>query len=116
MSFQHFRLGDMSLQQPLPPHLTATASSINGVPQNSPAQTQFSADSSFSGSNKISSSGQTKLPYGAGDTDDGYTLVFPTLAAFEAWRQKEEETQMVEFVKVCITSHHLPVLILHLFC
>ncbi|THV07600.1 hypothetical protein K435DRAFT_959672 [Dendrothele bispora CBS 962.96] len=100
MSFQHFRLGEMSLQQSLPPHLAATASSINGVSQSTSAQqTPFSADSSFSESNKISSSGHTKLPYGAGDTDDGYTLVFPNIAAFNEWREKEEETQMVEFVK-----------------
>jgi hypothetical protein len=98
MSFQHFRLGEISLHHhSLPPHLVATASSINGVPQNNP--TQFSAEDSLS-SNKNHSNG--KLPYGAGDTDDGYTLVFPNLAAFNEWRQKEEETQMVEFVKVYI--------------
>ncbi|KAF5368632.1 hypothetical protein D9758_002324 [Tetrapyrgos nigripes] len=94
MSFQHFRLGEISLEQ-LPPHLAATASSINGVPQNN--SSQFSAEGSLSGSSKIQPNG--KLPYGAGDTDDGYTLVFPNIAAFNEWRQKEEETQMVEFVK-----------------
>jgi len=31
--------------------------------------------------------------------DDGYTLVFENLEAFQAWREKEEEEKVVEFVK-----------------
>ena len=31
--------------------------------------------------------------------DDGYTLVFENLEAFQAWRLKEEEEKIVEFVK-----------------
>jgi len=42
---------------------------------------------------------RSRAPYGSGDHDDGYNLVFPSLAAFHAWREQEEETQMVEFVK-----------------
>ncbi|PPR00037.1 hypothetical protein CVT24_009046 [Panaeolus cyanescens] len=70
MSFQHFRLGEITVHQPLhqqsqPPQVTTT----------------------------------TKQPYGSGDTDDGYTLLFENISAFQAWRQQEEETQCVEFVK-----------------
>ncbi|KAF9056586.1 hypothetical protein BJ165DRAFT_540793 [Panaeolus papilionaceus] len=70
MSFQHFRLGEITIhqpphQQPQPPQPTTT----------------------------------TKQPYGSGDTDDGYTLLFENIDAFQAWRQQEEEAQCVEFVK-----------------
>ncbi|CDO75488.1 hypothetical protein BN946_scf184935.g24 [Trametes cinnabarina] len=37
--------------------------------------------------------------YGSGEADERYTLVFESLEAFEAWRQREEEEKMVEFVK-----------------
>ena len=37
--------------------------------------------------------------YGSGNADDRYTLVFESMDAFEAWRQREEEEKMVEFVK-----------------
>jgi len=42
----------------------------------------------------------TKQPYGSGDTDDGYTLVFANIDEFQAWRNGEEERNCVEFVKV----------------
>ncbi|KAF8807792.1 hypothetical protein BYT27DRAFT_7189885 [Phlegmacium glaucopus] len=71
MSFQHFRLGELSLHQPLPP-------TDQTVPPT------------------LSSS---KQPYGSGDSDDGYTLIFDNLDAFQAWRAGEEERQCVEFVK-----------------
>ncbi|KAF8078835.1 hypothetical protein FPV67DRAFT_81585 [Lyophyllum atratum] len=97
MSFQHFRLGELSLHQPLPPHLVQH--------QGAPA----SSTSTFSASlNTINSpfpptshkpQVQPKQPYGSGDTDDGYTLVFPNLEAFHDWRTQEEERQTVEFVK-----------------
>ena len=38
-------------------------------------------------------------PYGSGDMDDGYTLVFENLEAFQTWRVKEEEEKVIEFVK-----------------
>ncbi|KZT30872.1 hypothetical protein NEOLEDRAFT_1047080, partial [Neolentinus lepideus HHB14362 ss-1] len=41
----------------------------------------------------------SKAPYGSGDADDGYTMTFENMDAFEAWRQKEEKEQVVEFVK-----------------
>ncbi|KAI8990558.1 hypothetical protein BD414DRAFT_381636, partial [Trametes punicea] len=37
--------------------------------------------------------------YGSGEADERYNLVFESLEAFEAWRQREEEEKMVEFVK-----------------
>ncbi|KAF4622962.1 hypothetical protein D9613_002189 [Agrocybe pediades] len=75
MSFQHFRLGELPLHQPIQHH--------------SSSQTQAT----------ISTVSTTKQPYGSGDSDDGYTLVFPNLAAFQEWRNAEEERHCVEFVK-----------------
>ncbi|KAF8632995.1 hypothetical protein AX15_001592 [Amanita polypyramis BW_CC] len=82
MSFQHFRLGDLALSQSSPPvaHYQHTIQQD----QNKPL---------------LSSASHTKQPYGSGDTDDGYTLIFTNLAAFQEWRAEEEERQMVEFVK-----------------
>ncbi|KAI5121164.1 hypothetical protein M0805_007161 [Coniferiporia weirii] len=42
---------------------------------------------------------QERSPYGSGDSDDGYTLVFDTTEDFQAWRANEEEDNMVEFIK-----------------
>ncbi|KAH9486544.1 hypothetical protein JR316_0000609 [Psilocybe cubensis] len=72
MSFQHFRLGELPLHQPLQQQSTQQP-----PPTITPA----------------------KQPYGSGDSDDGYTLVFPNLAAFQDWRAAEEERHCVEFVK-----------------
>lgn len=107
MSFQHFRLGELSLHQPLPPHLShhqGTTSNINGAAPNHDSASQF-VDNTFpnnphKGHTNNSPSSGSKQPYGSGDTDDGYTLVFPNLDAFHDWRNDEEERQMVEFVKV----------------
>lgn len=110
MSFQHFRLGDIALHQPLPPHLAHTqSSSLAQDQQNLSSTSQFSAQLDNSSSTFASHKGHTsttpssssKQPYGSGDTDDGYTLVFENLDAFNEWRNNEEERQMVEFVKVC---------------
>ena len=40
-----------------------------------------------------------KAPYGSGEPDDGYTLVFASMGAFNDWRKREEEERVVEFVK-----------------
>ncbi|KAJ7103306.1 hypothetical protein B0H15DRAFT_811795 [Mycena belliarum] len=96
MSFQHFRLGEVP--QPLPPHLVQH----DPVQQSSVQQFQTANTNNTFPTNHVSVGGQTsttKQPYGSGDTDDGYTLVFPDIEAFYEWRNKEEETQMVEFVK-----------------
>ncbi|KAH7885986.1 hypothetical protein F5I97DRAFT_1876854 [Phlebopus sp. FC_14] len=91
MSFQHFRLGQLAMSQPLPPHLQQNQQSFaQNIP--SPATVAPSTPTTT----KPSSS---RPPYGSGDSDDGYTLVFPNIAAFQQWRAQEEENQMVEFVK-----------------
>ncbi|KAL0951486.1 hypothetical protein HGRIS_008173 [Hohenbuehelia grisea] len=111
MSFQHFRLGELVMTQPLPPHLMqhkGTTNNINGAPPDSAAQfittsppnqqPTFAANQENSHTS-VSAGSLSKQPYGSGDADDGYTLVFPNLDAFNAWRLREEETQVVEFVK-----------------
>lgn len=111
MSFQHFRLGELAMTQPLPPHLMqhkGTTTNINGAPPDSASHftsqsTTFPSNQSTNGPTALSpgpsSTTPTKQPYGSGDADDGYTLVFPNIEAFHAWRVQEEENQMVEFVK-----------------
>ena len=95
MSFQHFRLGELSLHQPLPP------------------ADQGSSDFCFSKYDLIFLTAvpptltSSKQPYGSGDSDDGYTLIFQNLDAFQAWRASEEERQCVEFVKVISYSSSL---------
>ena len=50
-------------------------------------------------SSSVFGNGSRKAPYGAGDADEGYTLTFDSMDAFEAWRAKEEEEKMIEFVR-----------------
>jgi hypothetical protein len=92
MSFQHFRLGELAMGQPLPPHLIQhqVHSATNGTTHQFTAQLQ---------NNTQNQSTSPKLPYGSGDSDDGYTLVFANLEAFHQWRIREEESKVVEFVK-----------------
>ncbi|KAI6047819.1 hypothetical protein EDC04DRAFT_3101377 [Pisolithus marmoratus] len=89
MSFQHFRLGQLAMSQPLPPHLQQNTAFSPNIQS---ASTQTTAPS-------ITKQSSARPPYGSGDTDDGYTLVFQNLTAFQDWRAREEETHMVEFVK-----------------
>ncbi|KAG7093868.1 hypothetical protein E1B28_007506 [Marasmius oreades] len=84
MSFQSFRLGEIA-QQPLPPHLLQ-------LQQGQPSSSSILRPINFEPVSK-------RAPYGSGDSDDGYTLVFPNLDAFHDWRRKEEEAHIVEFVK-----------------
>jgi hypothetical protein len=93
MSFQHFRVADLTLPQPLPPHLAQNQTSTTPSTSSFPTQTQNAGHISHK------SPSPTKQPYGSGDSDDGYTLVFANLEAFHEWRNQEEERQMVEFVK-----------------
>ncbi|KAJ7675389.1 hypothetical protein B0H17DRAFT_1081237 [Mycena rosella] len=100
MSFQHFRLGEVV--PPLPAHLVQHSPAIAIGQQNTVQQFQTANTNNTFPTNHVAVGGQsssTKQPYGSGDTDDGYTLVFPNLEAFYEWRNKEEEVQMVEFVK-----------------
>jgi len=92
MSFQHFRLGELTLHQPLPPHLAGATT------------TTFSAHPAADNLPPTSPGKHPKQPYGSGDSDDGYTLIFPNIDAFQAWRAAEEERQSVEFVKVAVFS------------
>ena len=94
MSFQHFRLGSQVKSHPLPPHLASLQSQQQIIPPGPQFQVSTSNISSTSpGTSAL------RAPYGSGDHDDGYSLIFPSLEAFHAWREHEEETQMVEFVK-----------------
>jgi len=96
MSFQHFRLGTLAMSQPLPPHLQHGHSQFSQNPHSTAASATTTTIVTPPSVTKPSSS---RPPYGSGDSDDGYTLVFPSLDAFQEWRAREEETQMVEFVK-----------------
>ncbi|KAG5221068.1 VHS domain-containing protein [Salix suchowensis] len=82
-----------------------TTNNINGAPPDSASHftsqpATFPSNQSTNGPTALSpgpsSTTPTKQPYGSGDADDGYTLVFPNIDAFHAWRVQEEETQMVE--------------------
>jgi hypothetical protein len=97
MSFQHFRLGQLAMSQPLPPHLQQNQQ--QSYSQNPSSSSPPAATASSLAIPAPPKSTTARSPYGCGDSDDGYTLIFPNLAAFQEWRQHEEETQMVEFVK-----------------
>lgn len=104
MSFQHFRLAELAMSQPLPAHLASHQvgmSNMNVVSNTVAHYADQTENSDLSAS--FVTRGHTpgsKAPYGSGDSDDGYTLVFPNLQTFNEWRMKEEETHMIEFVKV----------------
>ncbi|KAJ7786546.1 hypothetical protein B0H16DRAFT_1490827 [Mycena metata] len=91
MSFQHFRLSEA-----IQPHLVVPAAQ---VPQQTSVQQFQTANTNNTFPTNAPVTSGTKQPYGSGDTDDGYTLVFPSLESFHEWRNLEEETKMVEFVK-----------------
>jgi hypothetical protein len=97
MSFQSFRLGELAMGQPLPPHLTQHQ--IPSQPHSQFHQQHILQNQPSSSATPTAVTTNNKGPYGSGDQDDGYTLIFPHLEAFQAWRRQEEETQMVEFVK-----------------
>jgi len=92
MSFQNFRLDSIAYQptqSPYPPPADITA------PTPALASTSVSASTVQDAATR----GAQRGPYGSGDMDDGYTLVFENLEAFHTWREKEEEEKVVEFVK-----------------
>ncbi|KAI0003665.1 hypothetical protein BJV74DRAFT_810859 [Russula compacta] len=90
MSFQNFRLDSISVQQP-----AQTPSYSTSAPTSALASASASSNDVQDGVTR----GVQRGPYGSGDMDDGYTLVFENLEAFQAWREKEEEEKVVEFVK-----------------
>lgn len=102
MSFQHFRL------HPLTPGTTHTV--VHSHTHSSLSQALVQPQQSATAQPVLNNGGPTiqiqrvhngvkKGPYGSGDADDGYTLVFESMDAFQAWRRKEEEDKMIEFVK-----------------
>ncbi|EJF66816.1 hypothetical protein BD309DRAFT_946421 [Dichomitus squalens] len=105
MSFQNFRLGPPPPHHAFseidtPPHSTLSAGQSSSL---SPPFGQLSSDSgtrvqSPSSATHFADNSRKGL-YGSGDADDRYTLIFENMDAFEAWRQREEEEKMVEFVK-----------------
>ncbi|KAI0801135.1 hypothetical protein C8Q74DRAFT_1240416 [Fomes fomentarius] len=101
MSFQNFRLPPPGAQHG---YDNGQHSTLSGASTSlSPPFAQLSASDSSTRMQSPSSSHYTENPrkglYGSGDADDRYTLVFESMDAFEAWRQREEEEKMVEFVK-----------------
>ncbi|PCH34018.1 hypothetical protein WOLCODRAFT_135451 [Wolfiporia cocos MD-104 SS10] len=87
MSFQQFRLSALPQSTSYVQDGSAGQSSLSSVPaetsNHQPAPTPRTQ----------------KAPYGSGDIDDGYTLTFDNMDAFQEWRQREEEEKMIEFVK-----------------
>lgn len=102
MSFQHFRLQPLASQPAgeaiRPPGLSVSPSSLSEALGQAP-QHNIVQNSIHSFHLQPLQNGAKKGPYGSGDVDDGYTLVFESMDAFQAWRRKEEEEKMVEFVK-----------------
>ena len=105
MSFQNFRLGPPGTQHTFseldtPPHSALSAGQSSSL---SPTFGQLSSDSGTRVQSPSSAANYAENPrkglYGSGDVDDRYTLIFENMDAFEAWRQREEEDKMVEFVK-----------------
>lgn len=97
MSFQHFRLQPASHPsvETLNPSSSVSPSSLSqalGQPQSSEQSSNVQVQ-------QYNQNAPKKGPYGSGDADDGYTLVFESMEAFQAWRRREEEEKMVEFVK-----------------
>lgn len=92
MSFQNFRLDSISVQQLQP---AQTPSYSTSAPTSALASASATSNDVQDGATR----GAQRGPYGSGDMDDGYTLVFENLEAFQAWREKEEEEKVVEFVK-----------------
>ena len=102
MSFQHFRI------QPISQHIIGHSTNQPGPSNSASSLSQALGHTQPPGPTptivqgfhlESIANGVKKGPYGSGDIDDGYTLVFESMDAFQAWRRKEEEEKMVEFVK-----------------
>lgn len=107
MSYQHFRV------LPLAPHPTGEGYHTNPGSSSYHTNDLTHVSATFTGQIQThsgdpyqhdlqpisNSSANKKGPYGSGDADDGYTLCFPSMAAFQEWKQKEEDEKMIEFVK-----------------
>lgn len=82
--FGQWRLDATGQHQPLPPHL------LRGTTSN------------LDGSASTSASLNTAPSVTDNNDSAGYDLVFPTLDDFQTWRDGQEESLMVEFVKVAL--------------
>jgi hypothetical protein len=100
-AFHQFRVGSSGLSDA--PESSIASSSLSSAmqmpaTQNDPTHTEPSSS--------VYGNGSRKAPYGAGDADEGYTLTFESMAAFETWRAKEEEEKMIEFVGTTVMSRN----------
>lgn len=93
-AYHQFRVGSTGLSDA--PESSIASSSLSSAMHMPTAQNDTThAEQSPS----VFGNGSRKAPYGAGDADEGYTLTFESMADFEAWRAKEEEEKMIEFVR-----------------
>ncbi|THH19031.1 hypothetical protein EW146_g2060 [Bondarzewia mesenterica] len=106
MSFQNFRLDGVPIQhipqQPPQPPQTFTPHQYTPPAQSvsTPLQVATAPDPQFQLQTVDGGSrGSNRGPYGSGDMNDGYTLVFENMDSFQVWRLREESEKMVEFVK-----------------
>lgn len=93
-AYHQFRVGSTGLSDA--PESSIASSSLSSAMQMPAAQNDPTHPDR---STSVFGGGSRKAPYGAGDADEGYTLTFESMAAFEAWRAKEEEEKMIEFVR-----------------
>ena len=91
-AFHQFRVGSTGLSDA--PESSIASSSLSSAMQMPATQGDPNHPES-----SVYANGSRKAPYGAGDADEGYTLTFESMATFEAWRVKEEEEKMIEFVR-----------------
>lgn len=102
MSFQHFRLHPLTPQTQhtvVNQHSQSSLSQALVQPQQSPIPQPVLNNGGPTIQIQRVQNGVKKAPYGSGDADDGYTLVFASMEEFQEWRRKEEEEKMIEFVK-----------------
>lgn len=93
-AYHQFRVGSTGLSD-APESSIASSSLSSAMQMPAPQNDTTHAERSPS----VFGNRSRKAPYGAGDADEGYTLTFDSMAAFEAWRMKEEEEKMIEFVR-----------------
>jgi hypothetical protein len=78
-------------------HQFRVESPQNATPFNEPSQPD-AGGASLVAIHFETGSSTRKGPYGSGDADQ-YSLIFESMAEFDAWRLREEEEKVVEFVR-----------------
>jgi len=104
--YEHHQLHAQQHQYAQQPDPQPPMSSMNG-PTPSTSTTPVSSSATPNGQDVNGTPGPSnatsiappKPAYGSGEPDDGYTLVFANIEEFQAWRAREEEGKVVEFVK-----------------